>query len=422
VKIFALSTFKKNALLNTWAVGIPGLFYWAVGIVAVRVSGYEDAGVWAVVNSFSLNFLYLAEFGVYPYQISDVEGKHSDMAYLKFKIGTSLLAFVVFCLSLFFVDFSARVVLCSFIMMVLRIAENLSSAQLAVLQRFMRYDMIAISRTIKAVLCLLVFTGVLAVFNLPGALASMTFVFILVFYVYDWRKVRADARYTIRCGQTDYRIMAEKCLPIMLNTLIYPFQIFFTRYIISLNFSEAEVGLYSSVTVFLILAVALVNPVFNVLIPDFTVFYQHKKIHELKITLLKAGVFIVVISGVLYGGARLFGSWGLILIYGPEIAPYVYLLPISIFTTSLIFVLNFLNTLLTSFRMTRIMFAVNFSGLISCCIATKFFVDRFGMIGACYSLAVSIAIQILCTFIAAARALAGLFMRERLSHSESNAA
>ena len=94
---------KSNILWSSIGSIIGLSCQWLISVLVVRLSfGFSDAGLYSLSMSVYGIFFPIAQYRMYTYQVSDVNGENTVGEYLSFRLLTILLSLVLtFAYSLF---------------------------------------------------------------------------------------------------------------------------------------------------------------------------------------------------------------------------------------------------------------------------------------------------------------------------------
>ena len=156
----------REMLLNTWATFIYFFSQWLLTIIITRFSGYDNAGTFTLAVSFSNIFGYISKFGMRSLQVGDISEQYTDGQYFTSRVLTSAASVAPFAIALVICGYRPELAASCVAMMCYKLLEGFDDVAMGTMQRRHRYDWIAVSYTLKAVLTLVVFT-VLILLGVP---------------------------------------------------------------------------------------------------------------------------------------------------------------------------------------------------------------------------------------------------------------
>ncbi|GMO37629.1 MAG: hypothetical protein Ta2B_17360 [Termitinemataceae bacterium] len=387
------NTLLKYSVLNTVGLFVYTFCQWLATLLVVRVSGFEDAGIYSLANSFVVVFCAVTSLSPRVYQISDVSHRHTDGTYIAARIITCIFSLLLFIIALSFVEFSPYVVVCCFALICYKLLEITADVFGGVLQKFNRYVCIALSYILKGIVPIISFSVVLYLKNLSFAIFAQMLTFLIIFLLYDVQVVVHHKDFTHNILLRDVPNIFLASIPLMISGFVYPSMMFITRYVINEIYSTEELGYYSSITMFILVMGFITGPMFSVFLPRISERYLHQEYTILKDIIVKVIRYIFLLGVALLAAVFLFGNFGLVLLFGNEIIPYSFLLPPIIIFSCISTIVSFFNSLLTAFQNRNQMMIANLIGIIPCTLLVQPLIVNFGMIGSFYCLMISVGIQ-----------------------------
>lgn len=380
---------SKDIFYNTFGTFFYFFCQWLLTILIVRLSGYEDAGILSLVISTTNIFYYIALFGVRNYQVSDIKKIYSDCDYINARILTIGLTSVLFLISIFFLGYEFKTLLCCFVYIFYKFGEAISDSYFGIFQRNNKYKKIAISYVLKGVMTLLMFIVSLAIFHdLSLTLLIMTVSYFVILIFYDKRYIRIGKQE----NKTLYRIkpLLMHCFPLMIYGLILPYLNFITRFVIEKEYGTELLGYYSSVTMVFVVLSTLMGSVFLSITPKISEYYYAKKIKQLKkvIAFVGAGVLLLGFAACIAG--YILGDFIFSIIFGQGILAYMYLLIPTIIASVLLTYVSFFSSVLIAMGDNKSVLYANLISAIICTVSIIPFVAMFEMTGSLWSMSISL--------------------------------
>ncbi len=393
---------KQNGqLLSRSALNMLGtVFYfacqWLTTLVVLYFAGFEDVGVYSLAVSFTNIFGFVARYGVRQFQVSDIQGEHSDAEYIAVRGITSLAAVGLFVGSLLYYQFSPAVMACNLIILVFKLLESVTDVVFGIFQEMDVYKKLALSYMLKGLLPILAFGGLLyCKTSLATACLGMTVAYGLIILVYDLPSLKRKNGFPGRCTSRGVWRILKVCFPLMLFTLLNPYMTFITRYVIENRFSSELLGYYSSISMVIVVLSTLAGSVWTVASPWAASHYQEKRYKEILQFCGKVLLALVAITILALLAGSYLGDFALALVFGRAILPYSYLLNPMLVVSVLLTMVAFENTLLIAFRKQKALLLLNAAGAVACVASVYPLVERFDMLGSSYSLMLGIGLQAL---------------------------
>ena len=245
------SNLFSNVILNTWATFVYFFSQWLLTIVITRVSGYDNAGTFTLAVSFSNIFGFISKFGMRGIQVGDIQKSYSDGQYFTSRIITSCLSVIPFAIALLVCQYRKDLQDCCIAMMCYKILEGFDDAAMGSLQREHRYNKIAISYTMKAVLTLAVMTGMLLIkmpLNIAVWTMSLAYAGVLLFYDFYQLKDLSFVSWSAK-GMKELLI---KCIPLVVVGIFDAILLYLPRNAIEQIYGSTELGYYGSVSIIVV--------------------------------------------------------------------------------------------------------------------------------------------------------------------------
>lgn len=393
---------KRNIVWNTVGNFIYLFTQWLVSYIVVQFLGFESAGILTLATTISGVIIGISLYGIRGFQVSDIEGKYSDCTYKLSRLVTSLAALLVGILFIMSNGYSPYLCLCILIYLCFKITESVSDVYQGILQKAMRMDYIGISFILKGFVTLFLF--VLAVFLLNDLFAGILILSVssaAIVILYDMQKAR---RFSQNRADTVHlasiKALLWECLPIAAYVLIFNAISLIPRYFLELQLGTAALGIYGTIAMPVVIVQVSASFIFSPLTTPFAQHLSEGNTREFFSLLKKVLLFIAVLSLASLLGFGLLGDWFLLLLFGPKIEPYAYLLMPLVICTILVAVSWFLSTLLVVLRKLRALLLASILSLIVIVVGSTPFVTIFGYNGASFILISGLSLFILTCVVA----------------------
>ena len=333
-------------------------------------------------------------YGVRSFQVSDIKNRYKDGDYLLLRIVTSVISFIFFGITLFYLDYDKEIQLCMIIYMFFKLGESITDLNFGFFQRYNFYKSIGISFILKGVLTLVIFCITLYFSKnliLTLFLEALALWFLIV--VYDFKKLKNKLNLKMKTYKVIF--LLKICFSLMLYTLILPYLNFITRYQVEKFFGTEELGYYSAITMVIVVISTLFSSIFIIIIPKISYLYKEKNVKEIIKIILKINLAIFVFTIISIIGGILLGNAVFSILFTDSIQKYMYLLIPTIITSSILGILNYLSTILISFHDLKFVLVANLIPAIFCTLLLKISILQYGMLGSLYSLIISLFLGIL---------------------------
>ena len=342
---------KKNMIWNAAGNLIYMACQWIVTVLVTNLGDFYDAGVLSIAMSVSATFRTLAMFGIRNYQVSDVDNKYSDTCYVFFRLITCTAALVACMAFALAADYTGEQLLAIFLFMMFHLAENFSDVLHGIAQKNERLDIAGQSFAIKGIGILIVF---LTCYKLTGnlnlglfAMALLSWMSTLLFDVFEVRRL---TRFSFLARGTKWATLAKETAPLCVYLFLSAAITTVPKLILERQSGEVILGAYSSIFAPALLIQAAMGYIYN---PFAQILGQHRKSGDRRAFLTLSAKLtgaIAALTVCMIVAAHFLGEWGLKLIFGEAILPYVYLFIPILCAVALIAFFSFLCMLSTVLR------------------------------------------------------------------------
>lgn len=391
---------KKSTLANIFYNSFGTMFYygcqWLTTILIVRLSGFEDSGVYGLAMTFTAAFGILALFNTRQYQVSDVVGEYSDQTYIRSRYIAMAAAFLICAAGVFLNDYTPYQWSVILLYMMHKCAEAWIDVYHGVDQKNGRMDYICYSYLTRGILMLVSFCAVLYLTkNLVAAVASMTFITCFTAVFYD---KRIAERFISKESETD-RAAVKKLmvamLPLAVVAVTNNLSISFPKYFLEMYYGEKTLGYYTSISTPSTIVQVGAQTIFVPLILPLADRLKENDKRGFVGILKKVAAVCAVFSVLAIVVSAFLGEWFLVLVFKEEIRPYAYLFVPVIVSTLFIAINGCLFPICTVLREIKGQIAVGVGGALSSLLASVFFVKRHSMEGVVIALLITLGIQII---------------------------
>ena len=385
---------KNNIIYNTIGTFFYFFCQWVITVLVIKLGGYSNGGILSITISMTNIFYMISMYGVRSFQVSDIKNRYKDGDYLFLRVLTSVISFIFFGVTLFYLDYDKEIQLCMIIYMFFKLGESVTDLNFGFFQRYNFYREIGISYVIKGVLTLIVFCLTLYFSKnliLTLFLEALALWFLIV--VYDFKKLKNKLNLKMKTYKVIF--LLKICFSLMIYTLILPYLNFITRYQVEKFFGTEELGYYSAITMVIVVISTLFGSIFIIIIPKISYLYKEKNVKEIINLILKVNFAIIVFTIISIIGSILLGNVVFSILFTKTIEKYMYLLIPTIITSTVLAILNYLSTILISFHDLKFVLIANLVPAVFCSLTIKIFIQQYGMLGSLYSLIISLFLGIL---------------------------
>lgn len=389
------SNVKKDFIFNTIGTGINAFNSLFFMIIATRINGVSDAGIFTFAFSTAALFQIIGVYSGRIYQITD-NTKATNEDYLVNKVITCVIMFVVSVLFILLRGYTGKKMLVILILCIYRTLEAFSEVIYAYFQKNYELYKVGISLVLKNVLGLIVFLTInIFTRNLIYSTLGLVLNYILIMLSYDFKIFRNNFIKLRNINLNNQKKIFSLGFSTFLLSFLLMYIVNIPRYVIDFKMSDASSSIFGILimpaSVVVLIAQFILHP-FLMKINDFLIHkdYKNLKKNVMNICLVTSafGIFATFI-------AYLIGIPILEFIYGISLKKYLMALIVVLIGATLYGVVSILSNILVAMRIASkqiiISFVVSiFSLFISIC-----FINSLGVNGACYGYTITMLLDII---------------------------
>lgn len=375
---------------------------WFLSVVVARLSaGFDDAGALALAMAIGNIFTPLAYYNTRTYQVSDLHGEFSNAQYVAFRIITTFAAFC--CCSVYAAATAGGSLVPVLAFLGYKIVVVVIDVLHGVDQQHSRLDFAGVSLVAQGLSSLASFTVVFWLSqNLTLAVCSMTVTALVILVFYDWRKASNLDRVVPHIDLKTAKRLAIVCLPAVLSGVLCSAVVTIARQFLYSMEGEAALGSYASVATLAAIVQMAASYIYNPLLRTFADMAERDDKQGLRLLIGKVCAAIVLITVAVSLLFLLFGEFGLVLLFGQKIVPYVGLLQPMLLCTAATAYIWFFMDLLIVFRKMREVLLGNILAFVAVFPLSYFLILATGANGVSYAGAIAFLLGSLvlayCTF------------------------
>lgn len=403
---------KRDTLANTIGIFSNMASLWLISIIIVHVTGYKDAGNFALALSNANILGSIASFSIRFYYSADTVHRFSDVQYYLSRFITVFFSIIACLATILLMRYNITVCVTVFLYYLCKCVETASDIFFGTMQRYGKLFYSGYSMFLKSFGSLILFTITLYFTqSLNTALLVMFLFDFLVFIVYDIRISISLSKETMvrtdKDWQKAFRLLVI-CIPLFFVTICYNFIPSIPRIIFERMYTERELGYYSSISTITVLISTAISCIAIPIIPRLSDAFHQKEKKKLK-KILSIMLAITIGIGLLgYIGSVLLGEPVLVLIFGEEIRPYAYLMDGMIAASTFTALVScYVNFFVAAEKLKELMIS-SIIGLCICLICVIPFCKYFYMDGLVYCLLLSQGIELVFLSIFLKRIIGGL--------------
>lgn len=345
---------KANMLWNSAGSLTYLACQWLTTIVIVRLSaGYDDAGILSLAMSVVGIFSTFANYKMGTYQVSDIRHEHALSDYLGFRcfmLGVAFVACMAYALATCAPGALVTVALYYAYRAFGLVIDVLHGAD----QLGRRMDYIGKSFMLQGVLSLASFVAVYELSkSLDAAIAAMTAMTAGVLFFFDRPRAAQFEPVRVTFRWKTAMFFLKTSLPAVVASLAASALFTIPKQFLSVEFGDAALGIYSSVSAPALVVQMGATYLYNPLLDVFPQLYFDGKRKEFVRLLARTVAGIMAVAVACAVALEFAGPWALQLLFGESIVPYTYLLQPIVASTVLTAFLWFFGDLLIALRLFR---------------------------------------------------------------------
>jgi len=386
--------YKKQALYNTAGNLIYMACLWVLSVLTVRLSGFEDAGVFSIAMSVGNIFYFIAMYGMRSFQASDAIRQFSGRVYIITRVVTVGIGILLCVVYLFFCDYEGYTVTAILLYLIFKCLEAGSDVLFGELQKVGHLEVCGISMSAKGIVSVIVFCAVMYFTkNLNYALAGITIVALITLFLYDTPSYTKFCKEDKNAPSQSVKALLLIGFPMLLTT-VFPIMVTaIPRLQLENQLGNEMLGIYSSISTPTVLLTTIIP---NMLCPFMTYYgecYQkgeNKKLYKM--------LWLSILYSALLGLAAcicafFLGDFVLGLLFGKDVLPYMYIfIPLIIATTVYAFSMCG-NSVLITIRHPFWLTSFAAAALVVCLVISEPLVKAYGMMGAVYAFGIPYGVQ-----------------------------
>lgn len=387
-------TVKQNMLFNTAGSLIYYFCQWLMSVLIVRISGFADAGILSLAMNVTAAPAIVGLFNIRSYQVSDIEECYSEQVYLKSRIYTSVLAYLI-CIGVILINgYSIKKAAVILTFMFFKMAEAFADVYYGIDQKRERMDYAGISLSVRGIGALTIFCGVFYLAkSLLISIAAMTIFSFGVIFFYDRKVTRVEKREEEDMGALVKSLLVT-CFPLAVVAFLNNLSLSIPKLFLERYFGEEVMGIYSSVSSPTIVIQLAATTLFAPLVPLLTAEYNQRNKRQFMKILKQFVLLMAVITVCCLIGGKLLAHWGLVLLFGKEIEPYVGLFIPVVIVAILIAINASLFSICTLIREIKTQYLIGVAGIVGAFVLSVTVVRFYSMTGVNWAMIGTLLIQI----------------------------
>lgn len=205
----------RDYLWNTVGTGAWGMVFPVLTVVATQLAGIKQAGMFSMAFAAGTLLMFLSNFGVRTYQVSDIDEKCSFASYQAQRLLTSLLALAAGLLYCTVRGYDATMLMLSIGIYIYKIVDGLADVYEGRLQQADKLYLAGISQALRSVSVIIAFSVLLFITRsiaLAGAAAGLAAVATLILVTIPLALLETEA--SRRMNPLEIGGLFRHCLPL----------------------------------------------------------------------------------------------------------------------------------------------------------------------------------------------------------------
>lgn len=367
---------------------------WLTTILVVRLAGVDAAGNLTLAMSIG-NLVYsIALFGMRNFQVSDISEEYRNGIYIASRLLTCVFSVVSGIGYILIMSYTVEQRWCIGFYCIFKASEALYDVYAGVSQKEWRMDYIGKSWVLKGICTFVVFCGVLyATQNIVLAVLAMALISFSVILFYDVPNNRKIADIDIIWESVEILRLLRKCLPLLIYSILTTAIATVPRLVLEKVSGSYALGIYGSVAAPAMIVQMGASYIYSPFITLFAERYHIKDKKGFWHAFRNCFLGIAALSVCALIGGKVLGYWGLLLLYGKEIASYEYLLLPLIGATILTAILWLFCGILTAVREFKGLIIGNVAAVLFSVLGSIILIPKVGMQGATAALCIALIVS-----------------------------
>ncbi len=351
--------FRKNFIWNTLGTGLNAFNSLFFMIIATRVNGIEQAGVFTIAFSTACILYAIGLYAGRVYQVTELDEKISDKDFIINRIITCFSMIVFLILFCIFRKYNLEKTVIFLLLTIYKALEAFSDTIYGILQKHDKLDIVGKSLFIKSLLSILLFLIIdLLIGNIIVAIISMIIICVIINITYDFRKAYKYVDFKQKINWENVINILKKGFFVFAISFLGMYVVNAPKYSIDSYLTSDFQTIFGIIvmpaTIMSLVAQFLIHPYLNQIVE----LYKTKNLKGLEKLILKMlgiigcfGVLATILGYIL--GTQILG-----LIYGIDLSMYKIGLSIIIISATLYTIGTVCSSILTTVRETFSQFVI----------------------------------------------------------------
>lgn len=378
---------KSSYIWNTIAGLAVALQSAVMLIVMSRTNGLEDSGIFSIAFAVSSLMLFIGEFGVKKYQVSDVKEKYKFADYYTVRIITCaamiIVSFLYVGYSLIFGNYSLYKFIILMIVCMTKVIDGYADVFYGRFQQIGRLDIAAKTSAFRVIIGTAACMISLALTHDLLISVIVWFFAILVTMLLSTMVIAPDyCEIKIKSSLSNIKNILLACFPLFLGYFLLLYVGNAPKYAIDACMNEVAQAQFNFIFMPVFVIGMLANFVFNPILVTLAEAWNDKKYLIFKKMVYKQMAVIAIITIVTIIGGYIIGCWLLGWLYSTDLMPLRIELGILLIGGGMLALVNFFSVVITVIRCQKHLAVGYIAVAVVAKILSKFFVNKYEIMGA----------------------------------------
>lgn len=397
---------KKNFSWSLFGNIIYAACQWGIISVIAKMGTVQMVGQFSLGLAISAPLIMLTNLQLRSVQATDTKSEIKFGNYLGLRILTGFFFTILLFIILVFQNNSLETILIVLMVSVVKLVESVSDVIFGLFQKEERMDKISISRMIKGIFSVIIFTIIMLITDsLVYSLLIQIISLIIILILFDLR----NAKYFTSVKPLFNRIVLKKLLiisfPLGIVHMLGSLNTNLPRYFLENTSGEEALGYFAAMAYIIVAGDTVITALGQSATPRLAKYYSIKAKSQFinlisKLTLMG---FSVGILGTLI--TFLFGAELLEFLYTKDYASNKNVFLIIVISANITYLGSFISYAITAARFFKVQSIIAIIRMIATAVSALILIPRFGLYGASITLVISAVTHLICNVIVFLRIL-----------------
>lgn len=219
---YAADKTSRDYVWNTAGTATWGMVFPVLTIVVTQLVGVEQAGMFSLAFVVGLLLMFVANYGVRTYQVSDIDENHSFIDYQINRFATCVLMIIAGLIYCSFRGYSEDMFIISMGVYFYKMIDGLADVYEGRLQQVGKLYLAGISQTVRSVLVVIIFSICLLITrNLAASCVVMAVVAAITFLILTLPLALLETPKSRKLNWTCVLALFKQCFPLFLALFLF---------------------------------------------------------------------------------------------------------------------------------------------------------------------------------------------------------